>query len=38
MRLAVIGVGAVGRSVIELAPEYGHEVVAVADSTAAAID
>jgi homoserine dehydrogenase len=38
MRLAVVGVGAVGASVVELAGEYGHEVVAVADSTGAAVD
>ena len=37
-RLAVIGVGAVGDSVIELAEEYGHTVTAVADSSSAAID
>jgi homoserine dehydrogenase len=38
LRLAVIGVGAVGRSVVELAPEYGHAVTAVADSRSAAVD
>ncbi|WP_248895220.1 homoserine dehydrogenase [Haloplanus halobius] len=38
LRLAVIGVGAVGRSVVELAPEYGHRVTAVADSSSAAVD
>ena len=37
MRLAVIGAGAVGRSVVELADEYGHEVVAVADSSSAVV-
>ena len=37
-RLAVLGVGAVGRSVVELAAEYGHTVTAVADSSSAAID
>ena len=37
-RLAVIGAGAVGRSVVELAAEYGHTVTAVADSTSAVID
>ena len=37
MRLAVIGAGAVGRSVVELAGEYGHEVVAVADSSSAVV-
>ncbi|MHC3438214.1 homoserine dehydrogenase [Natrialbaceae archaeon A-gly3] len=38
MRLAILGAGAVGRSVAELAGEYGHEVVAIADSSTAAID
>jgi homoserine dehydrogenase len=38
MRLAVIGVGAVGRSVVELASEYGHVVTAVADSGSSAVD
>ena len=38
MRLAVMGAGAVGSSVVELAGEYGHEVVAVADSSTAAVD
>ena len=38
MRLAVIGAGSVGRAVAELAVEYGHEVVALADSTGAAVD
>ena len=38
MRLAVVGAGAVGASVVELAGEYGHEVVAVADSASAAVD
>ncbi|WP_251342349.1 homoserine dehydrogenase [Haloplanus halophilus] len=38
LRLAVIGVGAVGRSVVELAPEYGHVVTAVADSRSSAVD
>ena len=37
MRLAVLGAGAVGQSVVELAGEYGHEVVAVADSSTAAV-
>ena len=32
MRLAVVGVGSVGRSVAELAGEYGHAVTALADS------
>jgi len=38
MRLAIVGCGAVGRSVAELAGEYGHAVVALADSGGAAID
>ncbi len=38
MRLAILGAGAVGRSVAELAGDYGHEVVGLADSTAAAVD
>jgi homoserine dehydrogenase len=33
-----MGAGAVGASVLELAGEYGHDVVAVADSTTAAVD
>ena len=37
-RLAVLGAGAVGRAVADLADEYGHEVVALADSTDAAVD
>ncbi|WP_247002504.1 homoserine dehydrogenase [Halosolutus gelatinilyticus] len=38
MRLAILGAGDVGRSVADLAGEYGHEVVALADSGSAAID
>ncbi|WP_049922930.1 homoserine dehydrogenase [Halopiger djelfimassiliensis] len=38
MRLAILGAGDVGRSVADLAGEYGHDVVALADSTTAAID
>ncbi len=38
MRLSVVGAGAVGTSVVELAGEYGHDVVAVADSSTAAVD
>ncbi|SER14736.1 homoserine dehydrogenase [Natrinema salaciae] len=38
MRLAVLGAGDVGRAVADLADEYGHEVVALADSTSAAVD
>lgn len=38
MNLAVMGAGAVGRSVSELAGTMGHRVVAIADSTSAAVD
>jgi len=38
MRLAVIGAGAVGSSVVELASDYGHSVTAFADSSSAAVD
>ena len=38
MRLAVLGAGAVGESVAELAGEYGHSVTAFADSSGAAVD
>lgn len=38
MKLAVVGAGAVGRSVLDLAGEYGHTVVAIADSETAATD
>ncbi|NHN48234.1 homoserine dehydrogenase [Halostella sp. JP-L12] len=38
MKIAVLGAGAVGRSVAELAGEYGHEVTAVADSRGAVAD
>ena len=38
MRLAILGAGAVGRSVAELAGEYGHTVMALADSGGAAVD
>ena len=38
MKLSVVGAGAVGASVVELAGEYGHDVVAVADSSTAAVD
>lgn len=36
-RLAIAGAGSVGRSVAELAGEYGHEVVGIADSTGAMV-
>ena len=38
MRLAVLGAGAVGESVAELAGDYGHTVTAFADSTGAVVD
>jgi homoserine dehydrogenase len=38
MNLAVMGAGAVGRSVAELAGERGHAVVALADSASATVD
>lgn len=38
MKLAVLGAGAVGQSVLELAGEYGHDVIGVADSTSARLD
>ncbi|MFC6716570.1 homoserine dehydrogenase [Natrialbaceae archaeon GCM10025810] len=38
MKLAVLGAGAVGAAVADLAGEYGHEVVALADSSGAAVD
>ena len=38
MKLAILGAGAVGRSVAELAGDYGHTVTALADSTAAAVE
>ena len=34
----MIGAGAVGRSVVDLAAEYDHDVVAVADSESAVVD
>jgi homoserine dehydrogenase len=37
-RLAVVGAGAVGSAVAELAGEYGHTVTALADSSSAAVD
>jgi len=38
VRLAVLGAGAVGTSVAELAADYGHTVTALADSSSAAVD
>ncbi|MFB6309504.1 MAG: homoserine dehydrogenase, partial [Haloarculaceae archaeon] len=38
MRLAILGAGAVGTSVAELASDYGHTVTAFADSQSAAAD
>jgi homoserine dehydrogenase len=38
VKLAVVGAGAVGRSVAELAGEYGHDVTALADSRGAVAD
>jgi homoserine dehydrogenase len=38
VRLAVIGAGAVGSAVADLAGEYGHTVTALADSRSAAVD
>ncbi|QCS44976.1 homoserine dehydrogenase [Natrinema versiforme] len=38
MKLAVFGVGAVGESVLKLASKDDHEIVAIADSTSAAVD
>jgi len=37
VRLAVVGAGAVGRAVVDLAASYDHDVVAVADSASAAV-
>ncbi len=38
MKLAVLGAGAVGASVAELASQYGHTVTALADSQSAVVD
>ena len=38
MNVAVLGAGAVGGSVVELAREYGHTVTAFADSQSAVVD
>lgn len=37
LRLAVMGAGDVGRALADLAPSYGHRIVALADSTSAAV-
>ncbi|MCU4752803.1 homoserine dehydrogenase [Halobacteria archaeon AArc-curdl1] len=37
MQLAILGAGAVGTSVADLASEYGHEIVGLADSSTAAV-
>ena len=38
MKVAILGAGAVGSSVAELAGEYGHAVTGLADSGSAAAD
>ena len=38
MNLAVVGCGAVGRAVCELAGSYGHHITVLADSTSAVVD
>jgi homoserine dehydrogenase len=38
LRLAVLGAGAVGGNVVELAADYGHSVVAFADSSSGVVD
>ena len=38
MRVAIVGAGSVGRAVLAQAPRRGHTVVAVADSSGAAVD
>jgi homoserine dehydrogenase len=38
MKLSIMGAGVVGRSVAELAGEYGHDVVAIADSSGAVVE
>jgi len=38
VRVAIVGAGAVGSSVAELAGEYGHTVTALADSGSSAVD
>jgi homoserine dehydrogenase len=38
MNIAIMGAGAVGQSVLELAEPYGHTVTGIADSTSAAVE
>ncbi|WP_459192526.1 homoserine dehydrogenase [Halosimplex sp. J119] len=38
MKLAILGAGAVGASVAELAADYGHTVTGLTDSSSAAVD
>jgi homoserine dehydrogenase len=38
VKIAVLGAGAVGTSVVDLASEYGHTVIALADSRSAVVD
>lgn len=38
MKLAIMGYGAVGSAVVTLASDYGHDIVAVADSHGSVID
>jgi homoserine dehydrogenase len=38
MRVTVVGAGAVGRAVAEMAGDYGHAVVGIADSSGAVVD
>jgi len=38
VKLAIVGSGAVGTAVLELAGDYGHDVVGVADSTSGAVE
>ncbi len=38
MKLAILGVGSVGKTVAQLSEEYGHSVVAMADSKNAIVN
>ena len=38
MKLAILGVGSVGKAVAQLSKEYGHTVVALADSKNAIVN